>query len=99
MSDDPPLPDLQKADLHPDTLRELFRDVAEHTELVSVTLKGVAEQYTDERPVDLGRAEALLGAGEVRGVQIRYRFDGAQWWDTLMRTPKGVRLVRIRHGA
>jgi hypothetical protein len=28
-------------------------------------------------------------------VQLRYRYRGRQWWDTLLRTEDGVRIVRI----
>jgi len=29
------------------------------------------------------------------GVQLRYVHDGVEWWDTLMRTERGARLVRM----
>ena len=45
----------------------------------------------------LADARRLLEERAVRGLQIRYRYDGADWWDTLMVLPEGWRLVRIRH--
>jgi len=33
----------------------------------------------------------------VRGLQIRYRHEDAEWWDTLMNQGERWRLVRIRH--
>ena len=35
--------------------------------------------------------------GEVRALQLRYRFERVEWFDTLLRTPKGTRLVRVGH--
>lgn len=45
----------------------------------------------------LDDARQLLRARTVRGLQIRYRHDGADWWDTLMVVGQNFRLVRIRH--
>jgi hypothetical protein len=50
-----------------------------------------------EQSLSLEQARQLLLEGRARGIQIRYHYDGADWWDTLMRTPQGIRLVRIRH--
>jgi hypothetical protein len=32
--------------------------------------------------VSLAQARELLAARAVRGLQLRYRYDGAEWWDT-----------------
>ena len=45
----------------------------------------------------LDDARQHLRARTVRGLQIRYRHDGADWWDTLMVVGVNYRLVRIRH--
>ena len=40
-------------------------------------------------------AQAGLAAGDFRGVQVRYVYEGKEWCDTLLAAPGGVRLVRI----
>jgi hypothetical protein len=30
-------------------------------------------------------------------VQLRYRHRGEEWWDTLMPSGSGIRLIRISH--
>ncbi len=99
MSDPAPLPDLHQAELDMGTLRELFEDVRAHTELMEVIPKLAAEGYVPEmQSITLGEGLDLLLNGGLRALQLRYRHDGAVWWDTLMPTPNGTfRIVRIRH--
>lgn len=97
--DEGPLPDLHQGLLDDATVDQLFRDLASFARILEIIPK-----FADRRPVEDGasvlsleEARSLLQSGAVRGVQVRYQHEGAQWWDTLMRTPQGVRLVRIRH--
>jgi len=103
--DDAPLPDLADALLDDDALDALLRDLAALATIDEIILKRGPRRVDDadvDSPVALAEVANLLRAGSVRGVQIRYRHDGARWWDTLMVAPPGsaarVRLVRIRHG-
>lgn len=103
-SETPEIPqpaELHEALLDAATLARLFDDIALATELLEVTVKGArfqhAFQQADRGPIQLEEARTLLLSGAVRGVQVRYRFDNAEWWDTLLNVPGGVRLVRIRH--
>lgn len=99
MSDPVPLPDLHQSELDEATLRQLFEDVRAHTELMEVIPKHAATGYVPEiAAITLDEGLAFLVDGTVRAVQLRYRHDGAVWWDTLMPTPhKTFRIVRIRH--
>lgn len=99
MSTPAPLPDLHQAELDEATLRQLFDDVLAHTELMEVVPKHAAEGYVPEMPsITLQEGLDLLLNGGVRALQLRYRHDGAVWWDTLMPTPNATfRIVRIRH--
>ena len=90
------LPALQDALLDGDTLDALFRDLAGLVELQEILLKGASRSHALERPVSLEEARAALAEGAVVGAQIRYRYQGSDWWDTLLRTPQGIRLVRIQ---
>lgn len=95
------LPELHQSVLDPDTVRQLIADVSTLTEIIEVIPKGKVDGYVDEpgsgstMNIELGRD--LLLAGEIRGLQIRYRHQGAQWWDTLIALPEGFRIVRIQH--
>lgn len=91
------IPDLHEGLLDDATLDALFADIECAAELLGVSVKGGAKTMADESVASLAHARELLRAGTVRGVQLRYQFQGAQWWDTLLRTQNGVRLVRVRH--
>lgn len=92
------LPETWESELDDDTLEALFRDIAQTT-VLEVLVKGAPTALTDARRPTLEEARAMLAAGEIRGVQLRYVHDGVEWWDTLLATPTGgVRLVRIRQG-
>jgi hypothetical protein len=91
------LPQLQDAILDPETLEQLFRDIQRCAVVDEVLLKGGAALMASEKSVPLPEAELALREKRVTGVQIRYWYEGANWWDTLMHTPRGVRLIRIEH--
>lgn len=97
-----PLPPLQEAVLDEATLDQLFLDIAAAAALVSVSLKAGATARAGDLPRagsggdELAVARRALGDGTALGVQIRYRFAGSAWCDTLLRLPSGVRLVRVR---
>ncbi|MBX3743796.1 MAG: hypothetical protein KF833_00665 [Verrucomicrobiae bacterium] len=95
--DEGPLPELNQAVLDSETLGRLFRDLSQCAEIVEVIPKFADRRMVEEGRLTLEEARALLESGAVRGVQVRYRYQGADWWDTLMVTGAGVRLVRIRH--
>ena len=92
-----PLPQLQDAILDPETLEQLFQDIQHRAVVHEVLLKGGAAAMASGQSVSLDEARAALQEGRVLGVQIRYWYGEANWWDTLMRTPKGIRLIRIEH--
>ncbi len=91
------LPQLQDAILDPETLEQLFQDIQRSTVVDEVQLKGGPMAMVSGQSVPLDEARSALQEGRVLGVQIRYWYKGTHWWDTLMRTPKGIRLIRIEH--
>lgn len=103
MSEEPPtpeLPDLQQSVLDPDTLAQLFSDLGSLTEILEVIPKALAESYVPESSeIGLDEGRRMLLSGVVRGLQIRYRYQGSQWWDTLLPDAEsgGFRIVRIQH--
>ncbi len=94
-----PLADLQDAILEPEMLGQLLFDVETQTELIEILVKGGATAQATAGVPTLAAARALLESGSVLGVQLRYRWGGFEWWDTLVRSPGGIRLVRIQHAA
>ena len=91
------LPDLHQAILDEPTLEQLLTDLENHAEVNEVIPKFTAKGYVPEGPMNLDEARKLLHFRSARGVQIRYRYDGSDWWDTIMTAPEGYRLVRIKH--
>ncbi len=90
-------PPLHEATLAPDELRRLFADIERHGQQVQIMVKGSARGRASGDAVTLARARSIIEEQAARGVQIRYRYDGADWWDTLIPGADGVRLVRVRH--
>lgn len=94
------MPDLQQSVLDPETLAQLFSDLGSLTEILEVIPKALAEGYVAESStITLEEGRKMLLSGVVRGLQIRYRYQGSQWWDTLLpdASTGGFRIVRIQH--
>ena len=91
--------ELQQALLDSPTLNQLFSDIASETTFIGALLKGAATSEAADQFVSLEAAKDALISGTVRGVQLRYQFAQEEWWDTLLSTPQGVRIVRINHSA
>ena len=90
-----PLPTLHHGQLSPEQVGELFNQLARFATIDGVCVKGGPQAYTTGEGPDLATAAQLVQTRSVRGVQIRYRYAGEAWFDTLMILPEGVRLVRI----
>jgi hypothetical protein len=90
-----PLPDLQDAVLTEHELEVYFSDLQTHANVGEIILKMGATERARVGAPTLAEAQTALVQGDVRGVQIRYVHAARQWWDTLMVTAGGIRLVRI----
>lgn len=99
MEETPPLPELHHGELDAATVRQLFADLAAHAEMMEIIPKH-GRGHVEESPPVLGleQAAAMFEGGGLRGLQLRYRYAGEVWWDTLLPgSGGGCRLVRIRH--
>lgn len=99
MDESLPLPELHQGELDPATLRQLFADLRVHAEVLEIIPKFGRGYVVDavESP-SLDDALAMIEGGQLRGLQIRYRYQGEVWWDTLMpQNGSACRLVRVRH--
>lgn len=90
------LPELHSGDLDAETVGALFDDLERHAVILDVLVKAAPNRHVSGAALPLREAQALLAAREVRGVQIRYHWQGAEWRDTLMQLPTAVRVVRMR---
>lgn len=91
------LPELQQSYLSPQLLQAYAADLLECAVIFDLQLKLAAEAYVADSGASLSLDEALgaLERREVLGLQVRYMWQEQAWWDTLMWTPEGLRLVRI----
>ncbi len=97
-SEDPPLPPMSEAVLTDEQLAALFDDLRRLVRIDGIVIRDGSGRARDVAGAELlDEAHAMLTGRMVRGVQIRYRYDGAAWCDTLMPVALGIRLVRIRH--
>lgn len=86
--------ELYQSELSPEQLAALQIDLTELTEILATLPKGGSLEMAPNTTLPLDEGIAQLTCGAIHGLQIRYRYDGDEWWDTLLRTPRGVRLVR-----
>ncbi len=93
---EPPMPELEEGTLDAPGLEALLRDVGTCTDLLEVILKGNASSRAASAGVDLEGAKEALMARTCRAAQLRYRYAGVEWWDTVLVAPAGWRVVRIR---
>lgn len=94
----PQLPALHTTVLDAAQVEQLLRDIEACTELVEILPKYSAQGCVPNvAGVSLAEARTLLATRAVRGLQLRYRYEGADWWDTLLAAGEGWRVVRIRH--
>lgn len=91
----PPLPDVHQGVLDEDALGALLSDLREHAEVLDVRVKGGPTERSDATELGVDDVATLLRGG-ARGVQIRYRFQGDEWRDTLLPAEAGVRIVRMK---
>ena len=84
------MPEILKAEWAGDQVLQLFKDLSagasvEHVQLKTEELDG---------SVSLEQAESAFRVGAAKAIQIRYRFDGDVWSDTIL--PEGATTTIIR---
>ena len=93
--DDDRLREFHDAFIDPATLEQLFDDIEGAAEVLAVLIKGGGRERAHGGTLSLDEGREIFLSKKARGLQIRYRYDGAEWWDTLMHTPSGIRIIRI----
>jgi hypothetical protein len=90
------LPELAVLPLDLAGVERLFVELAFETTVLGVLVQGGTTDRAKAPAPSLGTAREILLQEEARGLQIRYLYQGVEWWGTLMRTQAGVRFVRVR---
>lgn len=86
-------PTMTETTLQPSEVASLLRDVEGLTTGLLVRIKRAATSYADPAPLTTADVPPALAAGY--SVQLRYRFSGEDYVDTLLPLPAGsVRLFR-----
>ncbi|MFG0331318.1 MAG: hypothetical protein ACF8PN_15635 [Phycisphaerales bacterium] len=96
-SNDGAEPPVRVAELDANDLAALQRDLDAHVDIESVRIRAGGRDERLDGEDRLDRVIVAIGSGEAVAAQIRYRFDGARWCDTLMCRGGAIRLVRMRN--
>lgn len=91
----PQLAEITEGFLDQPTFLAYLDDLDACAQVLDVLVKGGARTRTDATPVSLREAADDLMHGRTHGVQVRYRYQGCEWRDTLLWSPQGLRVVRM----
>lgn len=91
------IPNVYEALLDSETLSALLNDISARAELVEVMVRGAVKSRAVAVRPTLEEALQHLQSKTCQGVQLRYDHQGLSWWDTLIPTPAGTKLIRIAH--
>ena len=89
------LPHLHQAELDPETFHQLFTDLKACAEILAVIPKA-GPGYVAPQSISLHQGQHLLISQQIRGLQIRYRYQQKEWWDTLISDGNTIRCTRIQ---
>lgn len=95
MSATKPLPELHQSILDASMLDALFSDLEACANIIAVIPK-FAMGYISQEVLTLEEGQSLFREGKLRGLQVRYQYQGDEWWDTLIAIPNGARITRIK---
>lgn len=93
----PPVPLMTEGLIDAETLRQLAADLEAGVEVLGVREKEALGAQSTPDEVSLAGAIDRLLTRAGRAAQIRYRYAGQEWTDTIMAMKDGYRVVRCRH--
>ena len=86
-----------EADLPAPLVAELFAELENAAQIHEIRVQSRRERLSSELARSrLAELRSALVDGTLSGLQIRYRHDGSDWIDTLLRRPQAIRLIRTR---
>ena len=86
------LPEILEAEWGNDLMMELFSDLKNGAEVSHVQLRTA----NGDAAVSLEQARDAFLAGTAKAIQIRYRFEGESWSDTIMPGEPTTRIIRTK---
>ena len=92
MNFEPELPELLEAEWSSDQVRQLFIDLAAGAEVQHVQLRTA----TDDRKATLAEAESAFIEALAKAIQVRYRYEGELWSDTILPGDPTTKIIRSR---
>jgi hypothetical protein len=93
----PPVPLMTEGLIDAETLRQLAADLEVAAEVLGVREKDTQGAHSAPDEVSLAGAIDRLLTCAGRAAQIRYRYAGQEWTDTIIAIQDGYRVVRCRH--
>jgi len=96
LPDGPPLPEMREGQLDAAQVEQLFSDLDSCTQVLAILEKGGRQDHAKSSQPNLVAARDRFLNREVLAVQIRYRYDNAEWIDTLLHSPTGIRAIRCQ---
>jgi hypothetical protein len=63
---------------------------------ILVVMPKAGPGYVAPKEIDLDEGAKLLESGQLRGLQIRYRYQNEEWWDTLINRDGNISITRIQ---
>lgn len=98
MNDEPvTVPPLYQAQLDATQLAALLADLRALAPNARASIREPSAQRASPGSLSLDDALARWSPREGASLQLRYRYEGLEWFDTLTRTGHGARLVRVGH--
>lgn len=92
MTSEPELPELLQTEWARDQVLQLFADLTAGAEVLHVQLR----TSSNDQRVRLAEAESAFVEGIARAIQVRYRFEGQLWSDTILPSNPTTKIIRSR---
>lgn len=84
------LPEVLEAEWGNDQLMQLFADLQEGTDITHVQLRTGREDTS----TDLKTARDAFLSGQAQAIQVRYRYEGQHWGDTILPGDPTTKIIR-----
>jgi len=89
---DDALPELLQAEWGADQVMKLFDDLRDGAEVEHVQMRAAK----DDRTTTLAEAKLAFADGSAQAIQVRYRFEGEMWCDTILPSEQTTKIIRTR---
>lgn len=93
---DDSLPEVLQAVWPRHQVLDFFADLRAGANVDHVQVRSRNADGIEDRKTTLREAEALFTAGDAQAIQVKYRFDGEAWCDTVLPQADGAKVIRSR---